>query len=147
MNRVVKLDDRPRAQVTIEIGGKSFKIERVVTGVRQLYGRFLTEAGLMMQKVARVNDRIQQLGSATGEDLDAASSEVEKRTGEIEQFAAGKLDILLRCIELLLEKNGYEFDREWWIENGDETDYQSLIVEALQKDSQPGQKKTAGTAE
>ncbi len=145
-SRIVDLDDKPRASVTIEIGGKAFKISRVVTGVRQLYGRFLTDAGDMMQKAAEVNERIQGMPKWTPEELDKATGEIEERTAEIEAFAAEKVDVLLRCIELLLTKNGHEFDRTWWIDNGDETDYQSLIVEAIQKDSVPGQKKTAGAA-
>jgi len=143
MERLIDLNGLPRASVTIEIGGKSFQISRVVTGVRQLYGRFLTEAGAMMENVADLNEKI-QAGKISPEGLREADAEIEQRTAEVERFAAEKLDVLLRCIELLLVKNGYEFDREWWIENGDEMDYQSLIVEALGKDSTPGQKKTEG---
>ena len=146
MSRIVDLNGRPRASVTVEIGGKSFKISRVVTGVRQLYGRFLTDAGDMMQKAGEVNERIQAMAIATPEELEKATAEIEERTVEIEAFASEKVDLLLRCIELLLEKNGHEFDRAWWIDNGDETDYQSLIVEAIQKDSVPGQKKTVEAA-
>ena len=145
-SRIVDLSSKPRASVTVELGGKSFKISRVVTGVRQLYGRFLTDAGDMMLKAAEVGERIQAMTIATPEQLEKATAEVAERTEDIEAFASEKVDILLRCIELLLTKNGHEFDRAWWIDNGDETDYQSLIVEAIQKDSEPGQKKTAEPA-
>ena len=142
MDRMVDLNEKSRASVTIELGGKSFKIERVVTGVRQLYGRHVTTAGQLLVKVGQLNERIQAVKSATAEEQKKAEDAVEENTAEVEKFASEKLDILLRCIELLLVKNGYEFDRQWWIENGDDKDYQDFIVEAFKKDS-AGQKKTA----
>jgi len=90
--------------------------------------------------------------------VSSVKDEQQKRMEEIEAFAVrvdefhrNKLERLLRILELLLTKNGYEFDREWWIENGDELDYKEFIEAVLlrentglKKKDEDGKEKSTG---
>lgn len=126
--RVVDLNAKPRPEVSLQLGGRSFRIVRVVTGVRRLYGDLLRETGELLEKAARLQE-------AEGEEL-------ERLSADVEDFAERKEVALFRILELLLTKNGYEFDRGWWEENADENDIKWFIVEAINKDAPEEQKKS-----
>lgn len=161
--RIVNLSEKPRVAVDLQLGGKTFRIARVVNAVRAIYGAMLKEAAVLMGKVddlvSKQNElvglnsadramvEIVQSGdlSAPVDGIARAKAEISRLTEEIEHFAARKNDQLMACIKLILESNGYAFDRQWWQDNGDEMDFQGFIVEALMKDS-PAQKKTAEVA-
>lgn len=134
---MIDLSEKPRVAVDLRLGDATFRITRVVVAVRHIYGEFLKEGGALMGKVARVQELEESFSEASGED---ATREIEEISKEIEHYSAQKIDLLLTCIEYLLIRNGYEFDREWWIQNGDEMDYQGFIVECVMKDS-AGKKK------
>lgn len=140
--RTVNLSDKPRAVVTLQLGGRSFRISRVVTGVRRLYGEFLRETGELLQKAADIARR-QEAAAGTFAD-GAATADLVAVSEEIEEAARRRHGDLLRMIELILTRNGYEFDPQWWDENADQADLVAFIVESLNKDAPPGQKKTEG---
>lgn len=141
--RIVDLSDKPRAAVTLQLGGRSFRISRVVNGVRRLYGDFLRETGELLQRTAELAGKQQ---AATAEDADSVARELRAVSEEIEEAARRRHGDLMRMIELLLTRNGYEFDPQWWDENADQADLVAFIVESLNKDAPPGQKKTEGLA-
>lgn len=132
MDHLIRLIDKPRQSVTLEIGDKQFRIAKVVTGVRQLYGRLLTDSGEALQKLATIQ-------------AEDDPEIIQQIAVEIEAFAEEKQRELDAILELLLTKNGYEFDREWWRANTDETDVKWFIVESINKDAPPDQKKTVET--
>ena len=127
-DRVLDLNDTDRVTVDLRLGGKSFRIARVVMGVRRCYGDLLRETGEALAKVAEL--------------AHADSDEVERLSADAEALAERNQDRLFRMLELLLTKNGYEYDREWWFENGDETDLRTFIVSAINKDAPDDQKKS-----
>lgn len=130
-DRRIDLDGKPRAVVELQLGGRTFRISRVVTGVRRLYGELLKEAGEALEKVAA-------LGGTEG-------AELERVAAEIEDLAVRKERTLAQILELLLTRNGYEYDGAWWEANADESDIKWFIVEALNKDAPADEKKSAET--
>ena len=55
-----------------------------------------------------------------------------------------KLSAMDRCMELLLTRNGYGYDRSWWEDYTDEYDMRSFIEACLSKDAKGSKKKSAG---
>jgi hypothetical protein len=143
----VSLNASSRPVVTIEVGDRRFLIRRVVTGVRQLWSAFVVEFMGYMERVNEYDSAVKKLraGGKPG-----AAEEIRKLTEEVEAavdgFSIRKIDALLRIIELLLTKNGHEFDRQWWIENAEESEYKDFIISALEKDSPPVKKKEPAEA-
>ena len=87
-----------------------------------------------------------QIGRALYKDrLD--SEEAQRLSAEAEEFAKRKLDLYSKIIRLLLEKNGYEYDQEWWEENTDELDMRTFIEKCLTKDAQADGSKKKETPE
>lgn len=140
---LVNLNVSERPVVTIDVGDRRFSIRRVVTGVRQLWSAFVAE---YMAYIERVQEYDRTTRMLRERDKPGAAEEIGKLTDEItaavDGFAERKIDSQLRIIELLLVKNGYEFDRQWWIENAEESDYKDFIIAAIEKDSPPVKKKT-----
>ena len=145
--RVVNLDNIPRPAITLEIAGRQFRIRRVVTGVRQLWAAFVKETAGYLERVDEYDKAVKALQADSGA---SSLEEIRRRTEEIsrrvDEFAQGKLDRLLGMIELLLIKNGYEFERQWWIEEAEEEDYRDFILAAITKDSE-GAKKNGDAEE
>lgn len=139
----VSLNNAARPVVTIEVGDRRFTIRRVVTGVRQLWGAFVAEYMSYIERVHEYDREVEKLKTSGQAD---ALDEIRRLTEEIEiavdGFAARKIDAQLRIIELLLTKNGYEFERQWWIENAEEGDYKDFITTAIEKDMPSVKKKT-----
>jgi len=142
-DEVVNLNNALRPVVTIEVGDRRFTIRRVVTGVRQLWSAFAGEHLSYIERVQEYDRAVKQIEAEGNPD---ALEQIQKLTDEIEAavdgFASRKIDAQLRIVELLLIKNGYEFDRQWWIENAEERDYRDFIIAALEKDAPPVKKKT-----
>jgi hypothetical protein len=140
---LVSLNASTRPVVTIEVGDRRFSIRRVVTGVRQLWSAFVVEFMSYIERVYAYDEAVKKLRASGKPD---AVAEIKRLTDEINSevdgFSTRKVDALLRIIELLLTKNGYEFEREWWIENAEEADYKDFITTALEKDNHPVKKKT-----
>lgn len=142
--RFVDLSDKPRAAVTLQLGGRSFRIARVVTGVRRLYGEFLRETGRLLEQTADIAKLSEALDAATEEaEQKRLGAEIAAASAPIEDSVERRSADIMRILRLILEKNGYEFDPEWWDENADQADIVAFIAESLNKDD-PGQKKTAG---
>jgi len=146
--RRVNLNEKVRTILEIEISDRTFRISRVVTGVRQLYAGILTDAGTYMQRVGELQGKLDELGDAKdSEEFIRIERQLEVLTEEVNEFAERKQAELMRCVELLMSKNGYEYDRDWWTENTDETDIKAFIVECLNKDVPSGSKKKTGGGE
>jgi hypothetical protein len=137
--RVVDLSEKPRAVVTLQLGGRSFRIARVVMGVRRLYGEFIADTGRLLEQTAEVARKEQELAAGGPPALQA---EISARATEIEEAAGRRHGDLMAMVAKLLEENGYEFDRAWWEDHADPTDVIEFIREALNKDS-GAEKKTA----
>jgi hypothetical protein len=136
----VDLNVKPRSTVEIEIGDKTYKISRVVNGVRIRWIALLEEWIEYLEKSERLIGLQQE---AEKEEKKEATEQIRTLTVEIEEWNKQKIERTLECIRLLLEKNGYEFDRQWWLDNCDDMDYRYFIEEAMKKDAPAGgQKKT-----
>lgn len=107
--------------VALKIQDKTFKISRIVTGARVKYSNLLKQQ-------AKLFDEISNIDSDNEEDALALSARWN-------DFAEELPSLLLEVIELLLTKNGYGYDEDWWNENCDIQDYRNFIDAALSKDS------------
>jgi len=139
--RLVNLDNTPRKAVTLQIAGQSFTIRRIVTGAQQLWSAFVRESAEYLEKIDAYQKAIS--GKISAEEIAQRTEEI---TRDVDAFAETKLDRLLGILELLLEKNGYEFDRQWWVDNAGEEDYREFITSAMLKD-QEGTKKNGDGGE
>jgi hypothetical protein len=131
--------NQKKESVTLTLGDSRFTIRRVVTGVLQLYGEFARDQGEKLERIGHLQseqERLEKISpdDVTPEELERIDQESQKLVDEVEEFSKTKIDRLLRMIQLLLEKNGYEYDREWWIENADVSDYQNFIAACINKD-------------
>lgn len=127
--KIVNLDDEGKS-VSITIGGKEFVIARITLRARQKYGEYLVFCGHHYQKASDINKRL-EYASETVESLTAMQNEM---TAMIESFAIEKANKLDQLLQIILEKNGYEYSREWWEENTDYNKMELFIVSALKKD-------------
>lgn len=129
--RVLNLSERPRETVVIKVGGKDFRIRTVVNAVWLHYMAVDKEQKEWMQRAKEL------AASGTSADLVEAQGMLEQAA----DFGRRRLDLLLRCVELLLTANGYDFDRQWWIEHTEMLDLLAFIEGSVNKDT-AGQKKT-----
>lgn len=127
--KIVNLDDEGKS-AAITIGGKEFVISRITLRARQKYGEYLVFSGEHYQKVYEINKRVE----VAGDDIETLTAMNNEMTAMIESFAvekAAKIEVLL---QIILEKNGYEYSRNWWEENADYGKMELFIVSALKKD-------------
>ena len=111
----------------ITISDRTFRISRVVIAVRTLYSNHIIEMGDMLKKLSEADE----------DDRETAL----RLSAEAEEFARKKAGLYEHIITLLLEKNGYEYDKAWWDENTDEADRRLFIERCLMKDSDGNEKK------
>jgi len=140
--RIVSLDNSPRSTVTLEIAGQFFTIRRVVTGAQQLWTAFVRESMEYLEKI-----ELYQKDAAKAKGEKELARLTEEISREIDAFADSKLDRLLGILELLLSKNGYAFERQWWIDNAGEADYREFITAAMMKDQEPDAAKKNGNGD
>lgn len=126
MHKIVNLDDE-RNSITLVVEGKEFIISRIVLKARQIYGEYLKLSGEYLQLVGKAND----LEGKTAEELEKINAELEKA---IEDYAIRKAEYLDELLEIILVKNGYDFDLEWWHDNTDYGAIESFVYAALKKD-------------
>ena len=135
--RIVDLDNSSRVAVTLQLAGESFTIRRIVTGAHRLWLAFVQETVTNLERIDAYQEAVAKMPS----DLEEIRKQTEEITREIDAFAESKLKRLLGIIELLLTKNGYAFDREWWIDNAGEEDYREFITQVMLKNQEPDVKK------
>lgn len=92
----------------------------------------LTEMGAMLREVGSLDPK-----AATEDELKEALSKADA-------FKERRLSAMDRCMELLLTRNGYGYDRSWWEGYTDEYDMRSFIEACLSKDAKGSKKKNAG---
>lgn len=132
-HKIVNLDDEANS-VSITVAGKTFDIKRIVLKARQLYGEYLVMSGEYLRKVSDANN----LEGKTVAELKAFNAELEKA---VEEYAVKKAEILERLLQVILEKNGYEFNFQWWEENSDYSAIEQFIFTALKKDEKESDTK------
>jgi hypothetical protein len=111
----------------IKVSDTTFKINRVVIAVRVLYSNHLKKMGELIKKVGNLDEK----------DSKALNSINES----IEEFNSEKEAIYDKILKLLLEKNGYSYDKSWWQENADEMDIRNFIETCSSKDVTKTNKK------
>lgn len=134
---MVRLADRERPIVTVQVADKEFVIRRVVTGVFRRYGQFAQDSGEAITQLADLQKQM----DAPDADLESLQPRIQEMTSVAEHVASNREAMEQECIRLILEKNGYSFDWDWWIDNTDTTDRQAFIVECLNKDTKHNSKK------
>ena len=134
MERYYDLSGREKCvTAVIAVGDQTFRISRVVIAARVLYSNHIKEMGDLLQKLSGLSEK------------DSGSEKAKRLSEEADAFAARKLDTYSSIIRLLLEKNGYSYDRIWWEENTDEMDMRTFIESCLMKDSPAGGDKKKET--
>jgi hypothetical protein len=107
-----------------------------VLKARQLYGEYLMMAGSYMSKIGEAQEAVK------GDDvkkLEEINAMMEKA---IETYAFQKADFIERMLEVILTKNGYEYNRTWWEENTDYQVMEQFIFQAMKKDDPEDTKPT-----
>lgn len=133
MEAIYDLNERKGcATAVIRVQDKEFRISRVVTGVRVLYSNLLTEMGGILKDVGSIDPKA------------ASEDELKEALSKADAFKERRLSAMDRCMELLLTRNGYEYDRSWWDGFTDEYDVRSFIEACLSKDAKGSKKKSAG---
>lgn len=137
---MVKLSDKDRPVSTIELEDKTFVIRKVVTGVYRRYGQFAADSGEVISQLGNLQKQIEE---GDPDKVTAIQEQLQEMNTVAEQMAQQRESMEHDCIEMILSRNGYEMDWQWWIDNTDMTDRQAFIVECLNKDTQGGSKKKA----
>ncbi len=132
--RTVSIDTKERPVISLEVAGQPFEIKRVVTGVRQRWGEFLQLQGRALEEVAKLQEKV----DAAGGDMDQVREDIVAAQEYSNKIAEKRTETERECIQLILEKNGYDFDWSWWFDETDSVDRQSFIIEALNKDANTG---------
>ncbi|MGD1818000.1 MAG: hypothetical protein ACPKNR_13285 [Pleomorphochaeta sp.] len=128
MEKYIDLNGREKQiTATIKLSDTTFQIKRVVIAVRVLYSNHLIKMGELFKKVGEIK-----------KDDQKALKEINI---SIEEFNKEKEKVYDKILKLLLEKNGYEFNKTWWNENTDELDIRNFIEECLNKDTNTRSKK------
>jgi hypothetical protein len=127
MHKIVNLDDE-RNSVSITVEGKVFEIKRLVLKAKQLYGEYLVMSG---EYLNGINEAQKAMESEDIEEMKRINAKLEK---DIEDYAYKKADFIEKLLEVILTKNGYTYDREWWEENTDYQIMEQFIFTALKKD-------------
>lgn len=130
MDRIYDLNERRKCVTAVlKVADKEFRISRVVTGVRVLYSNFLTQMGQLLQEIGNLDTQ------------KAEDQEIKNAIEKAEAFKKTREETTTHCLELLLTKNGYEYDKAWWDENADEYDVRSFIEICISKDADGSKKK------
>lgn len=88
------------------------------------------------------SELVEQLKSVGELDTGTATEEeIKTAIAKAEEYSKKRKAELERCMDLLLVKNGYEYDRPWWQDNTDEYDVRSFVEACLSKDSNGSKKK------
>lgn len=127
--KIVNLDDAARS-VSITVGGKVFEINRITMRMRAMYGEYLIFCG---EYVTAVGKSQEGLETASAEELEKRSNDLSEK---IEAYAIGKAKHISGLLSVILEKNNYEYDKNWWEENTDYSGMESFIVQAMKKDEE-----------
>ena len=127
MHKIVNLDDE-RNSVSITVEGKVFEIKRLVLKAKQLYGEYLVMSG---EYLNGINEAQKAMESKDVEEMKRINAKLEK---DVEEYAYKKADFIEKLLEVILTKNGYTYDREWWEENTDYQIMEQFIFTALKKD-------------
>lgn len=130
MDRIYDLNERRKCVTAVlNVSGKEFRISRVVTGVRVLYANFLTQMGEILKEISTLDTQ------------NADPEEIKNAIAKAEAFKETREETTERCLELLLSKNGYDYDKAWWAENADDYDIRAFIEICLSKDADGSKKK------
>lgn len=130
VGKFVNLDDE-RKSVTIQVEGKTFEIYRVVNKVREMYGAYLAETSKFLKDVQSMRD------AANVNDIAELEKISEKLDAAQNQYNASRAKTMVDMLALILEKNGYSFDEDWWTDNTDFYSIERFVVEAINKDLEP----------
>ncbi|MFP4427590.1 MAG: hypothetical protein ACLFPP_14130 [Spirochaetaceae bacterium] len=100
---------------------------------------YFIEGGEALQELSEIQKRLDEEPENTGD----IRERIKDMSIVADQLGAYREQMEKDCIRMILEKNGYEFDWEWWIDNTDNHERQAFLVECMNKDSSGGgQKKT-----
>ncbi len=126
---------RGRKVLECIIADKSFRIEKVVIGVRQKYSAYAGLTAEILQKAESLTHK------QRGESDEDYQERVERISKEVDGFVETKRTMYFDMIGLILEKNGYELNTDWWDNNTDELDQQGFLEACLMKDTVGNTKK------
>lgn len=107
---------------TVKVADRTFKINRVVTAARVLYSNHLKEMGELLRRTGEL-----------GEDPD--QDKVRELQEDVDEFQGRREKVYGSILTLLLTKNGYSYEKEWWENETDDLDVRAFIEACLSKDS------------
>jgi hypothetical protein len=151
MSKTVDLSGEQRNSLTIKVGGEMFLIDRVVLAVRQKYEEYSTLVSEGAQLYSVYQELMESISGASEEKQQELQQKIDRTRERMEAYNervsrdhGTLLDLLLEIIRLIVEKNGYEYDRDWWLENVTQAEIVQFISEVLNKDTSGAKKKEAG---
>lgn len=132
-NKIINLDDLKNT-VTLQVEKKEFVISKITLEARQIYGELLTKTGRYLALTAEAKG----LGEKTKEELEELN---ERLQVGLDDFVCEKKELLEKLMKIILEKNGYPFDKKWWYDNTDFGIMEKFVYAALKKDEQTDEEK------
>ena len=133
MHKMINLTDKKNT-VTIKVEDQEFLISRITLKARQVYGEYCIAASNYISAVKEA----EKVHTMNADELKRLNDRLEKG---IDEFTNKRAEYIETLMKIILEKNGYEFDKEWWFDNADYGDMEAFVVEALRKDEDAGDKK------
>lgn len=122
--------------MTFDVRGKSFEITFVNNYVREQYNEML----LVTEDLAATPDEVAELPTDDSQPSRKKRRESRLRRRELVRRISDLREDMLRE---LLETNGYDYDRGWWMHKTDAEDINEFVFSCNQKDVQstPSKKK------
>lgn len=136
MHKIVNLDDQ-RNKLTITVSGKTFEITRIVHSIIQEYGEYMKISGEYINKVREMS-KVVDSKESTAEQIKQAAEQLQE---EIAEYSGQKVDMIYKITETILVKNGYEFKKQWWLDNSTISEMETFCVTCIQKDMPEDKKK------
>lgn len=137
MHKIVNLDDE-RNKLTITISEKEFEISRIVHSLIVEYGEYMQLSGNYLQETARLQSVVDKK-TATTEQIKIAGEMLQK---QIVEYSEKKVDAILSMTQKIVEKNGYTYNEQWWLDNVTIPEMEKFCVTCIQKDlPEPGKDK------
>ena len=113
--------------MTIEVRGQEFKIDFVNNFCREQYQQMLEAA----EELTEIPERI---AAVDGVDVAAAKAEFRKLRAEQKELVQRIGALREEILRELVETNGYDYDRNWWLHKTDTNDINRFVVECIRKD-------------
>jgi hypothetical protein len=123
---------------------KTFKIARITTATNMMYSKMRQAALEATQAMLKANQLINKATNETDpKKQEKIAKEAQELTDGLKNEDKDYYRITDRLVKLILETNGYEYDRKYWTEVTYQ-EKQMFIKSSIEKDIEDSKKKILG---